>query len=61
MERISLSVIENEVGAVFSSSAAMVLYSILFDSNSTNRMHPEVKRCKAEIRKGINESSLRRQ
>ena len=39
----------------------MVLYSILFDSSSTNRMQPEVKHCKAEIGKGKNESSMWRQ
>ena len=33
-------------GAVFSGSATMVLYSILFDSSSTNQMQPEVKPCK---------------
>ena len=36
-------------------------YSILFDSSSTNRMQREVKPCKAEIRKGRNESSVGRQ
>ena len=36
-------------------------YSILFDSSSTNRMPPKVKPCKAEIRKGKNESSVQRQ
>ena len=36
-------------------------YSILFDSSSMNQMQPEVKPCKAEIGKGKNESSLRRQ
>ena len=46
-------------GAVFSGSAAMVFYSILFDSTSTNQMQPEVKPCKAEIGKGKNESSVR--
>ena len=45
-------------GALFSGSAAIVFYSILFDSSSTNRMQPEVKHCKAEIRKGKN--SVRR-
>ena len=39
----------------------MVFYSILFDSSSTNRMQLEVKPCKAEIGKGKNESSVRRQ
>ena len=39
----------------------MVFYSILFDSSSTKRMQPEVKPCKAEIGKGKNESSVRRQ
>ena len=48
-------------GAVFSGSAAMVFYSILFDSSSTNRMQPEVKHRKPEIGKGKNESSMRRQ
>ena len=38
-------------GAIFSGSAAMVIYSILFDSSSTNRIQPEVKPCKVEIRK----------
>ena len=37
----------------------MVFYSILFDSSSMNRMQAEVKPCKAEIRKGKNESSIR--
>ena len=48
-------------GAVFIGSAAMALYSILFDSSSMNGMQPEMKPCKAEIRKGKNESSGRRQ
>ena len=39
----------------------MVFYSILFDSSSTNRMQLEVKPRKAEIGKGKNESSVRRQ
>ena len=39
----------------------MVLCSILFDSSSSNQMQPEVKPCKAEIEKGKNESSMRRQ
>ena len=47
--------------AVFSGSAAMVFYSILFDSSSTYQMQPEVKPCKVEIGKGKNESSMRRQ
>ena len=48
-------------GAVFSASAAMVFYSVLFDSSNTNRMQPEMKPCKAEIGKGKNESSMRKQ
>ena len=51
----------NKCGAIFSGFAAMVFYSILFDSSSTNQMQPEVKPCKAEIGKGKNESSVRRQ
>ena len=39
----------------------MVFYSILFDSSSTNQMQSEVKPCTAEIGKGKNESSVRRQ
>ena len=50
IKRIAKSVIENKVCAVFSGIAAMVFYSI--GSHSTNRMQPEVKPCKAEIRKG---------
>ena len=46
---------KTKCGAVFSGSAAIVFYSILFDSSSTNRMQPEVKPCKAEIGKGKNE------
>ena len=53
--------IENEVGSIFSDSAAIVFYFILFDSSSTNRMQLKVKPCKAEIRKGKNESSMQRQ
>ena len=47
--------------AVFSGSAATVFYSILFDPSSLNRIQPEVKPCTAEIGKGKNESSVRRQ
>ena len=39
----------------------MVFYSSLFDSYSKNRMQLEVKPCKAEIWKGKNKSSVRRQ
>ena len=39
-------------GALFSGSAAIVFYSILFDSSSTNLMQQEVKHSKAEIGKG---------
>ena len=57
IKRIAKLVIEN----VFSGSAAMVFYSILFGSSNTNRMQPEVKPYKAEIGKGKNESSVHRQ
>ena len=42
---------------------SILFYSILFYSStcSTNQMQPEVKPCKAEIRKGKNESSVWRQ
>ena len=51
------SVIENKV------RCRMPWYSILFYSStcSMNQMQPEVKPCKAEIWKGTNESSMRRQ
>ena len=48
-------------GALFSGSAAIVFFSILFDSSSTNQMQQEVKHSKAEIGKGKNESSMQRQ
>ena len=54
IKRIAKLIIENEV-------RQRIFYSILFDSSSTNRMQPEVKPYKAEIVKGKNESSMRRQ
>ena len=54
IKRIAKLVIENEV-------RCRIFCSILFDSSSTNRMQPEVKPYKAEIGKGKNESSVRRQ
>ena len=54
IKRIAKLVIENEV-------RRRIFYSVLFDSSSTNRMQPEVKPYKAEIVKGKNESSVRRQ
>ena len=54
IKRIAKLVIENEV-------RRRIFYSILFDSSSTNRMQAEVKPYKAEIMKGKNESSMRRQ
>ena len=61
IKRIARSVIECKCGAIFSGSAAMVFYSILFDSSSMNQMQPEVKPCKAVMGKGKKESSVRRQ
>ena len=54
IKRIAKLVIENEV-------RRRIFYSILFDSSSMNQMQPEVKPNKAEIGKGKNESSVRRQ
>ena len=54
IKRIAKLVIENQV-------RRHIFYSILFDSSSTNRMQPEVKPYEAEIGKGKNESSVRRQ
>ena len=51
----------NKQSAVPYSGVVPLWYSILFDSSNTNRMQPDVKPCKAEIWKGKNESSLRRQ
>ena len=50
-----------KLSAVQYSAVVPTWYSILFDSSSMNRMQPEVKPCKAEIRKGKNESNVRRQ
>ena len=54
IKRIAKLVIENEV-------RRRIFYSILYDSSNTNRMQPEVKPYKAEIGKGKNESSVRKQ